>query len=239
MKKKILVVVGTRPNFIKVTRFKEVAHSYTDIEIKIVHTGQHFDEKMANVFFEQFKLTPDFFLNINPVSANMQMAETMIGLEKIISEYKPVLLVVVGDVNSTLAASITANKINIQLAHVESGLRSFDKTMPEENNRIMTDEIADLFFVTEQSGTDNLIKENKPKDKIYFVGNTMIDTMVKFSADVEKSDILQKYSLSEKKFVLMTMHRPATVDTADGLLKLNDLLQEVGRKYKILFPVHP
>jgi len=237
--KKILVVVGTRPNFIKVTRFKEVAAAYKNIEVKIVHTGQHFDVKMADIFFQQFSLTPDFFLNINSASANTQMAEIMLGLEKLISEYKPSLLLVVGDVNSTFAAALTANKTNTKFAHIESGLRSFDKTMPEEHNRVLTDEIADFFFITEQSGMDHLITEGKSKDKLFFVGNTMIDTMVKFSSEIERSNVLQMHSLEEKKYVLVTMHRPATVDTRDGLLKLYELLKIISVNYKILFPVHP
>src|ERR1039457_493469 len=150
--KKLLIVVGTRPNFIKVTQFKKVAQQFSDLEVKIVHTGQHYDSKMADIFFEQFQLTPDFFLNISPASANSQMAEIMIRLEKIVVDYKPDIVMVPGDVNSTFAAALTANKMNIKIAHLESGLRSFDRTMPEEINRILTDEIADYFFVTEQSG---------------------------------------------------------------------------------------
>ena len=162
--KKILIVVGTRPNFIKVTQFKKVnAQMGAPFVIKIVHTGQHYDDKMAAVFFEQFELEPDYFLNIPAASANTQMAEIMLRLEKVIAEYKPSLVMAVGDVNSTFAAAFTAHKSGCKVAHVESGLRSFDRGMPEEINRLLTDEITDYFFVTEQSGMDNLIKEGKKK----------------------------------------------------------------------------
>lgn len=237
--KRILTVIGTRPNFIKVTQFRRVAAKYPELEVKLVHTGQHYDGKMADVFFQQFGLEPDFWLGIAPGSANSQMAEIMIKLEKVIADYRPDLVMVVGDVNSTLAAAITANKMGIRLAHVESGLRSFDRSMPEEFNRLLTDELADLLFVTEQSGLDNLEREEKQADRIHFVGNTMIDTMVAFAAEIDRSPVLQELRLEQEKYVLMTMHRPATVDSHDGLAKLLELVNLVTEKYDIVFPVHP
>lgn len=239
--KKILVVIGTRPNFIKVTQFKKIASQYKNIELKIVHTGQHFDEKMADVFFTQFNLTPDFYLNITTTaSANTQIAEIMIKLEKLIKDdFTPDLIMVVGDVNSTVAAALTANKLNITIAHVESGLRSYDKTMPEEHNRVITDNITNYFLVTEQSGWDNLINDGVNKDDVFFVGNTMIDTMVAFNSNIEQSSILETLELEMKKYILITMHRPATVDTKEGLVKLLDLILYISKSYKIVFPVHP
>lgn len=239
--KKILVVIGTRPNFIKVTQFKKIASNYSNIDLKIVHTGQHFDEKMADVFFTQFNLIPDFFLNITTsASANTQIAEIMIKLEELIkTNFTPDLIMVVGDVNSTLAAAITANKLNIQIAHVESGLRSYDKTMPEEHNRVITDNITNYFLVTEQSGWDNLISEGTEERNMFFVGNTMIDTMVAFDNEIESSSIINTLNLEPKKYVLMTMHRPACVDTKDGLEKLLQLIQYISKSYKVVFPVHP
>lgn len=237
--KKILVVVGTRPNFIKVTQFKKVVERYENLEVKIVHTGQHYDDKMANVFFDQFELRPDFFLNIGAGSPNTQMANIMLRLENLIqTEFKPDIMLVPGDVNSTLAAAITANKFGIKLGHIESGLRSFDRTMPEEINRILTDEITDLYFVTEESGIKHLKEENK-KGKVNFVGNTMIDTMVAFEKQIDDSTIMADLSLESKKFVLMTMHRPATVDNKEELLKLIDLLDKLTTEYKVFFPIHP
>ena len=240
-KKKILVVIGTRPNFIKVTQFKRVAANYQNIDLKIVHTGQHFDEKMADVFFKQFNLIPDYFLNISTtVSANSQIAEIMVKLEQLITnEFKPDLMMVVGDVNSTLAASVAANKLNIKIAHVESGLRSYDKTMPEEHNRILTDKITNYFLITEQSGWDNLIKEGVDEKQMLFVGNTMIDTMVAFQQNIESSVILQQLNLTAKSYILMTMHRPATVDDKSELQKLLELIKYIAQSHKIVFPVHP
>ncbi|WP_317898622.1 non-hydrolyzing UDP-N-acetylglucosamine 2-epimerase [Aurantibacillus circumpalustris] len=239
MSKKILIVVGTRPNFIKVTQFKRCAKEYPSLEFKIVHTGQHYDAKMADVFFEQFELVPDYFLNISNTSANTQMAEIMIGLERVCKEYNPQLIIVVGDVNSTFAAALTANKLGLKIAHLESGLRSFDRTMPEEINRILSDEIADYYFVTEQSGTEHLKKEGKQDGQIFFVGNTMIDTMVAFEEKIQSSAIITELQLELGKFVLMTIHRPATVDNVKELEKLLDLLEYLSNAYKVVFPVHP
>jgi UDP-N-acetylglucosamine 2-epimerase (non-hydrolysing) len=238
--KKILIVVGTRPNFIKITQFKKVnAAMGNPFDIKILHTGQHYDSKMADVFFEQFEMEPDIWLNIPPASANTQMAEIMLRLEKVILEENPDLLMVPGDVNSTFAAALTANKMGIKIAHIESGLRSSDRTMPEEFNRILTDEITDYFFVTEESGKRHLLAEGKNPNKILFVGNTMIDTLVAFDNKIEESDILQKLNLAPKKFVLMTMHRPATVDNKEGLEKLLKIIEFINKTDSLVFPIHP
>jgi UDP-N-acetylglucosamine 2-epimerase (non-hydrolysing) len=239
MKKNILIIVGTRPNFIKVTQFKKEAQAYPNLNIKIAHTGQHFDSKMADVFFEQFNLIPDVFFNVKPDSANSQMAEIMVKLEAEIKTQKPDLIMVVGDVNSTFAAALTANKMGVKIAHLESGLRSNDKTMPEEHNRVLTDMITDYFFVTEQSGYDNLINENKNKEVIFFVGNTMIDTLVAFQKEIDHSNVLDTLRLQAQKFILMTMHRPATVDDIDGLKKLSALINALSNDLKIVFPIHP
>jgi UDP-N-acetylglucosamine 2-epimerase (non-hydrolysing) len=240
MNNRILIVVGTRPNFIKITQFKKVNQQMGNpFEIKIVHTGQHYDDKMAAIFFQQFELEPDYFLNIPQASANTQMAEIMLRLENVIVNYKPALVMAVGDVNSTFAAAFTAHKLGIKVAHIESGLRSYDRGMPEEINRLLTDEISDYYFVTEQSGYDNLIKEGRSKDNLHFVGNTMIDTLVAFNHKIEESKILDEYNLDSKKFVLMTMHRPATVDFEEGLTKLLDIIEYVNKNYKLVFPIHP
>ena len=239
-KKKILIVVGTRPNFIKVTQFKKIAAAVLSLEFKIVHTGQHYDAKMADVFFEQFDLQPDYFLNISQGSANSQMAQIMVKLEELIENtYKPDLLIVVGDVNSTFAAALTANKLNIKIAHLESGLRSFDSSMPEEHNRVLTDAITDYFFITEPSGMDNLIHEGKNKEKLFYVGNTMIDTMVAFEQQIQNSDIESQLHIKAKEYILMTMHRPATVDNKEGLLRLIELIDRISETNIIIFPIHP
>jgi len=236
---KILIVVGTRPNFIKVTQFPKVLARYADLlSYKIVHTGQHFDTQMAKVFFEQFKLEPDIYLGIGQGTPNTQMAQIMLGLEKEIEVYQPDLMLVVGDVNSTAAAALTANKMGIKLAHVESGLRSLDRGMPEELNRIITDELADYYFVTEESGLQNLLKEGKNEENIFFVGNTMIDTLVAFDASIDASPILEKTGVTKGAFILMTMHRPATVDNREGVLKLLEVIRTIVKKYQVVFPIH-
>jgi len=235
---KILSVVGARPQFIKLGPLsRELRKRHHEF---IIHTGQHYDNKMSNVFFEQFRIAPDFWLNISGGSPNSQIAAIMQGLEDIVQQkFKPDLLIVVGDVNSTLAAAIAANKMNIPLAHVESGLRSRDRGMPEEINRILTDEITDYFFVTEQSGYDNLLQEGKAKDHIFFVGNTMIDTLVAFDDEIEKSAITDQLGVQQMEYALMTMHRPATVDQKETLLKLLTVIRKITERTKLVFPVHP
>lgn len=238
--KKILTVVGTRPNFIKVTQFNQwLNRPEIGFEHKIVHTGQHYDDKMSKIFFEQFRLVPDFWLNVESGSPNTQMAKIMLGLENVFATYKPDIVLVVGDVNSTFAAALAANKMGIKIAHVESGLRSFDRTMPEEINRLLTDEICDYFFVTEQSGYEHLLKEGKKKEHIFFVGNTMIDTLVAFETEIQQANVLAELGLSSKNYVLMTMHRPATVDFADGLENLLATIEMITEKYPLVFPIHP
>lgn len=242
IKTKILLVVGTRPNYIKVTQFKKIAQSdFKDLfDIKLVHTGQHFDVSMADVFFKQLVIQPDYFLNISKASPNTQMAEIMLRLETLILEkFKPDLVIVPGDVNSTLAAALTANKLNIPLAHLESGLRSFDRSMPEEINRILVDEISDYHFVTEQSGMDNLINEGKPRNKVFFVGNTMIDTLVAFEEQVTSQKNLEILGLEKDGFILITLHRPAAVDNIEGLALVIRILEQLTQKIKVVFPIHP
>jgi UDP-N-acetylglucosamine 2-epimerase (non-hydrolysing) len=236
--KKIAILVGTRPNFIKVTRFKELAERF-QVEISIIHTGQHFDDKMANIFFDQFELRPDHFLNIAPASPNEQIAEIMVSLQALFEkEGKPDLFIVPGDVNSTLAGAICSNKLGIKLAHLESGLRSGDRGMPEEHNRVLTDHLSDMCFVTEPSGLENIAAE-KIKAETFYVGNTMIDTMVKFEDKIEESTILSDLNLDKSSYCLMTFHRPSNVDGDQGLKFLRDLIQMTSEKMDIVLPLHP
>jgi UDP-N-acetylglucosamine 2-epimerase (non-hydrolysing) len=237
--KNILIVIGTRPNFIKVTQFKKEAAKYANIDVKIAHTGQHFDKNMADVFFEQFKLLPDFYLNINTSqSPNKQIAQIMVELENLIENtYQPDLIITPGDVNSTVATALTANKLGIKLAHLESGLRSFDLEMPEEHNRLVTDQLSDICFITEKSGIENL-KNEKKQAKQVFVGNTMIDTLVAFEDDIEKSKIIDKLNLLDKPFILTTIHRPSNVDNKEGISKLIEIIKSLPN-YVFVFPIHP
>jgi UDP-N-acetylglucosamine 2-epimerase (non-hydrolysing) len=194
---------------------------------------------MADVFFEQFNLTPDYFLEIPPSSPNNQMAEVMLRLEPVVKAFNPDIILVTGDVNSTFAAALTANKMSIPIAHIESGLRSGDRSMPEEINRILTDEISNYLFITEESGMRNLNGNGKTEDQLFFVGNTMIDTMIAFEDKIKASPILDDLGIEKGRFVLMTMHRPATVDHKDELLKLITLIEEIAVTCKLVFPIHP
>lgn len=240
---KILILIGTRPNFIKVTRFKEVARSYQNLEIEIVHTGQHYDNKMAMVFFEQFGLKPDHILEMQGSTPSSQMAHMIQGLSSKVAEIKPDYMLVPGDVNSTLAGALVANREGIRLGHLEAGLRSFDRTMPEEVNRILVDQMANDYFVTEESGMKNLHDEGlDSKDdntSTSLVGNTMIDSLVKYDHHVMSSNILHLHGLDEGTYILMTMHRPATVDNLKGLNFLINLLNEVCSLNTVVLPLHP
>lgn len=238
-KRTLWIVVGTRPNFIKVTRFKSVAATMDNLEVKIVHTGQHYDEKMAAVFFDQFGLRPDVFLNIQPDLPGKQIAATISALTDLFLEVHPGMVMVVGDVNSTLAAAVAANKCNLPIAHLESGLRSFDAGMPEEHNRNIADMLANLHFVTEDSGLKNLRKEGKAERGIAFVGNTMIDTLVGYRPDIEASTILKKLECENQNYALVTLHRPSNVDSESGVKLLLKVLNAVSELITVVFPIHP
>ncbi|MCX7729211.1 MAG: UDP-N-acetylglucosamine 2-epimerase (non-hydrolyzing) [Bacteroidia bacterium] len=245
-KKNILIVVGTRPNFIKVTQFKKLANTYPPFNIKIVHTSQHYSDEMSTLFFQEFDLQPDFFLdipsNLSPVS---QMAEIMKNLEKLIqTKFFPHLIIVVGDVNSTLAGALVANKMNIPLAHIESGLRSFDQSMPEEYNRILTDRMAQYFFVTEKDAILNLKQEGIKDEQIFYVGNTMIDTLIAYQDKIESSNILNELKLTPHQYILLTFHRPNNVDDKNGLHQIIHLIESLNTQLSqqiknIVFPIHP
>jgi UDP-N-acetylglucosamine 2-epimerase (non-hydrolysing) len=236
--KTLHILIGTRPNFIKVTRFKELSERY-NCEVKIIHTGQHFDANMADVFFEQFGLQPDYFLNVGGLSPNAQVAQIMLKLEELFAQIgKPDYFMVPGDVNSTLAGAVAANKMNIPLVHLESGLRSFDKKMPEEHNRIVADNLSDICLVTEPSGIENL-KNEKVQANVYHVGNTMIDTLVKFEPQIDVSTILQDISVRSKSYILCTFHRPSNVDDERQLLKLVSLLEVLSQIQTVVIPLHP
>jgi UDP-N-acetylglucosamine 2-epimerase (non-hydrolysing) len=238
--KQIILLIGTRPNFIKITQFRKEAERI-GVTLKIIHSGQHYDHKMSGVFFEQFKLVPDYFLDIpKGISAAKQIASIVLKLDEYIADNsKPDLFLAVGDVNSTLAGALFAHKSGIPLGHIESGLRSGDEGMPEEINRILTDKITDYFFVTEQSGYDNLISEKIDKEKVFFVGNSMIDTLVAFEVEIDQVRILEDLKVQNKSYALMTMHRPATVDVKEESIKLISIIKLIIKTKKLVFPIHP
>ncbi|MCF0053786.1 UDP-N-acetylglucosamine 2-epimerase (non-hydrolyzing) [Dyadobacter sp. LJ53] len=237
---KVMNIVGARPNFMKVAPLHRAFSCYGDIESLIVHTGQHYDFQMSGIFFQQLYLPePAYFLGINNGSHAQQTAGIMLEFEKILLMEKPDLVLVVGDVNSTLACALVAVKEHIPVVHVEAGLRSGDRKMPEEINRIMTDAIADHLFVTEQSAVDNLLKENIPASKIHFVGNVMIDSLLHclngLSVNQESAHLLS----NEPGHILLTLHRPANVDELDGLVEIMAMIRKLTGLQKVIFPVHP
>lgn len=237
---KVLTCVGTRPNFIKITRLQECFRKFEDVEHKLLHTGQHFDKNMSEVFFEQLQIPkPDYYLNASGKTQIEVIADIMLKFEKVIQEWGPDWVLVPGDVNSSLACALVASRNGIKVAHIESGLRSFDRTMPEEVNRILIDNLSDLFFITEQSGIDNLLKEDKSKEKMVFTGNTMIDSLVKFTPQIDASKILKDLKVEKSNYVLMTFHRPGNVDEQKPLQKLLEIVYELASKTKVVFPIHP
>ncbi len=206
----------------------------------ILHTGQHYDEKMSKVFFEELQLPqPDIYLGVGSGSHAEQTAKIMVEFEKVLQKEVPDMVIVVGDVNSTLACSIVAAKMLVPVAHIEAGLRSGDRTMPEEINRIVTDSISDLLFVSEPSGIYNLMKEGVPDEKIFFVGNIMIDSLVSHIETANASKILEQLGLSPKSYTLVTLHRPSNVDEKDSLEKILRIFETIATKSKIVFPIHP
>lgn len=237
---KVLTCVGTRPNFIKITRLKECFEVFSEVEFKLLHTGQHFDKNMSEVFFDQLKIPkPNYYLNASGKTQIEVIADIMVKFEAVISEWRPDWVLVPGDVNSSLACALVATRNGIKVAHIESGLRSFDRTMPEEINRILIDDLSDLFLVTEQSGLDNLLAEGKSESKIVFTGNTMIDSLVKFTPQIDSSEILKKLNIQKDNFALMTFHRPGNVDEPQSLKILLNIVRKVAEIMKVVFPVHP
>lgn len=237
---KVLTCVGTRPNFIKITRLKECFNQVGGVEHKLLHTGQHFDKNMSEVFFEQLQIPkPDYYLNASGKTQIEVIADIMLKFEKVIQEWRPDWVLVPGDVNSSLACALVASRNGIKVAHIESGLRSFDRTMPEELNRILIDNLSDLFFITEQSGVDNLLNEGKLKEKMVFTGNTMIDSLVKFTPQIDASNILKDLKVQKGNYVLMTFHRPGNVDEQESLQKLLEIVYELAAQIKVVFPIHP
>ena len=250
----VIQVVGARPNFMKVAPLHRAIKNLAGWTSKIVHTGQHFDAKMSDIFFTQLELPkPDFFLGIGGGTHTEVTAKIMLAFEKIVESEKPDLIIVVGDVTSTLACTLVAIKMGIPLAHVEAGLRSGDRTMPEEINRILTDSVANYLFVTEQSGLDHLKREGVPDEKVFFTGNVMIDSLVRYQEKAKSSTILEELGLQasaeensrevsrpdETDFIVMTMHRPANVDTETGLRSILELIELSTAKTKVVFPIHP
>ena len=237
---KIINVVGARPNFMKIAPVIDEMRKHPKLKPILVHTGQHYNKEMSKLFFDDLKLpSPDIYLGVGSASHAMQTAKIMVEFEKILLKEKPDLVIVVGDVNSTIACALTAVKLFVPVAHVEAGLRSFDRDMPEEINRILTDAISDYLFTTCRNANDNLLKEGISKKKIHFVGNVMIDALLKHINKASQSNILDKLDLIPKSYAALTLHRPSNVDDKKVFVEILTAIEEIQKKIKIMLPIHP
>ncbi|HEY7912624.1 MAG TPA: UDP-N-acetylglucosamine 2-epimerase (non-hydrolyzing) [Blastocatellia bacterium] len=238
---RIINVVGARPNFMKIGPIiKEMRRRPDSIEPLLVHTGQHYDEAMSDAFFEDLDIPrADINLGVGSASHAEQTARIMIAFEKVLSDYRPDWVVVVGDVNSTMAATLVASKMLIRVAHVEAGLRSRDRTMPEEINRVVTDALADLLLTPSRDANENLEAEGIPAERICFVGNVMIDSLFDNLERARRSDILERLGLEAGQFSAMTLHRPSNVDYKDALGGILNALEDIQHSIPIVFPIHP
>ena len=241
---KIDLIAGARPNFMKIApiidAIKVAQSKGENIEYRLVHTGQHYDKNMSGSFFEQLEIPlPDVNLEAGSGTQAEQTAKIMMGYESLLKHESTDYCLVVGDVTSTMACSIVAKKMNIKVIHVEGGIRSWDLSMPEEINRMVTDSITDYFFTTSETANNNLMKNGIPEDRIFFVGNTMIDTLLKHRPNFKQPLIWDEVGLSKKNYIVMTLHRPANVDEEMILKELIDEIIDHSKDIPIIFPVHP
>ncbi len=238
---KVLLIVGARPNFMKVAPiYAEMRRRPDEFEPKIVHTGQHYDAAMSDAFFADLGMPePDVYLGVGSASHAVQTAKVMTEFEPVVLSEKPDWVLVVGDVNSTIACALVCSKLGVKVAHVEAGLRSRDRSMPEEINRILTDSISDLLFTTSQDADENLANEGIPPDKIRFVGNVMIDSLFDHLKVAEKSAIRSELGLTDNNYAVLTLHRPSNVDDRETFAGIVDSLIRISEGLPIIFPAHP
>jgi UDP-N-acetylglucosamine 2-epimerase (non-hydrolysing) len=236
----ILCVVGARPNFMKMAPILDALRAYPELHPFLVHTGQHYDQDMSRIFFTELGLpAPDRDLEVGSDTHARQTARIMMAFEPLVQERAPKMVVVVGDVNSTLACSLVAAKLLVPVAHVEAGLRSRDRTMPEEINRLVTDQVSDLLFATSADAVDNLLAEGVAREKIHLVGNPMIDTLKRHLPTARARGAVERFGLSARSYALVTLHRPSNVDRVDSLRRVFDALRSLSEQIPIVFPVHP
>lgn len=242
---KLDLIAGARPNFMKISPIIKAIHAHNQkhktpvIEYRLIHTGQHYDRNMSESFFEQLDIPePEINLGVGSGSQAAQTAQIMIGYEKVLADWNPDVCIVVGDVNSTMACSVVAKKAGIKVAHVEAGIRSGDWSMPEEINRIVTDSITDYFFTTSEDANHNLEKEGHEKHHIYFVGNTMIDSLLGHLDKMKKPDFYDSL-LQGDEYLVLTLHRPSNVDDPAKLQNILETIQQATRQVRVLFPIHP
>ena len=238
---RIINVVGARPNFMKMAPIIEAMNRHPErIQHLLVHTGQHYDEKMSRAFFNDLGMPkPDIDLEVGSGSHAEQTARIMVEFEKVCLREKPDLVIVVGDVNSTMACTITAKKLGVRVAHVEAGLRSRDMAMPEEINRLCTDVLCDYLFTTDRFANENLRQEGVPEEKIFFVGNVMIDTLLKHKEMAGRLELMDRWGLQPGKYATLTLHRPSNVDERETLEGILEALTEIAHGLPIVFPIHP
>jgi UDP-N-acetylglucosamine 2-epimerase (non-hydrolysing) len=237
---RITCLVGARPNFVKMAALVQELQRRPCFSTRLVHTGQHYSPEMSASFFTDLDLPePDLNLGIGGGTHTEVTAGIMLALERELLSDRPDVLLVVGDVNSTVAGALVASKLEIPLAHVEAGLRSFDRRMPEEINRVVTDLLSDYLFVTEPSGVRNLASEGVPPERIHLVGNVMVDTLLRFRDRARSSDVLGRLGLPEKSYAVVTLHRPSNVDDPERLKSLMELLERLQEHVRVVFPVHP
>lgn len=237
---KVMCVCGARPNFMKIAPIMRAFKAKGCFDTLLVHTGQHYDQNMSKLFFDELGIPqPDINLEVGSSSHAVQTAEIMKRFEPVVLEFEPDYVLVVGDVNSTIACGLVAVKLGVGLIHVEAGLRSFDRDMPEEVNRVLTDSISDLLFVTEQSGIDNLKNEGVDSDKVHFVGNVMIDTLMANREKAQGSDVLNRMGLEEHGYGVITLHRPSNVDDMENFNQIITAFEKIQKELKLIFPIHP
>jgi len=237
---RIMSIVGARPNMMKMAPLLRVMKKCGDIEATLIHTGQHYDYAMSKVLFEQLEMPdPDYNLEVGSGTHHVQTAKVMERFGEIVRRERPELIVVVGDVNSTMACALVGAKEQIPVAHVEAGLRSFDRGMPEEINRIVTDAVADLLFITEESGRTNLRMEGVPDEKIHFAGNVMIDSLLEVLPAARKSDLGNKLGITPGRYIVLTLHRPSNVDDPEQLRRTLDAIASIAQELPVVFPIHP
>jgi UDP-N-acetylglucosamine 2-epimerase (non-hydrolysing) len=238
---KIVSVVGARPNFMKIAPvLAAMAQHPGRFEHRLVHTGQHYDDRMSNAFFQDLGMPrPDYNLEVGSGTHAEQTGKVMIAVEPLLQEFAPDCVIVVGDVNSTLACALAAKKLNLAVAHVEAGLRSGDRTMPEEINRLATDAISDLLFTTDRFANENLTREGVPLSRIHFVGNVMIDTLLTHLPAAEASGAQQRYGVQGRPYATLTLHRPSNVDSREIFLGLIEAIQRAIPDLPVIFPIHP
>ena len=238
---RVLAVAGARPNFMKIAPLMhEFARRPGRFEPILVHTGQHYDKAMSDSFFRDLGIPePDVNLGVGSGSHGHQTAQVLMKIEDLIVERTPDVVLVVGDVNSTIAATLAAVKLHVPVAHVEAGLRSGDRRMPEEINRVLTDSVSDWLFTTEATAEDNLSREGVAKDKIHFVGNVMIDTLLSHRDRARELDTVERLGLTPGEYAVLTLHRPSNVDHAEQLSRLFEVLGRLNREVPVVFPIHP